>query len=87
MLRKKREKVMLDRMLPGQKGQVVSFLYPEHPAMKRLAVLGFIPGEIFTLERRRPEYLIRYGYTILAINKRIARWIMVHKMEVPYTNR
>jgi Fe2+ transport system protein FeoA len=35
-------------MIPGQKGEVASFLHPDQPAMRRLAVLGFLPGEIFS---------------------------------------
>jgi Fe2+ transport system protein FeoA len=82
MQRKAVEKLLLDALKPGDQGEVVSFLHPEYPAMRRLAALGFLPGEKFILERCRPDYLIRFGYTRLAMNKRLAREILVCKMEV-----
>jgi Fe2+ transport system protein FeoA len=74
-------------MKPGQKGLVASFLRPGQPFMQRLAVIGFLPGEVFTVERCHPDYLIRFGYTRLAINRRVAQSILVYKMTVPYVNR
>jgi Fe2+ transport system protein FeoA len=81
------EKILLTRMKAGQAGRVVSFMHPDWPAMRRLAVLGFLPGEEFLLERCRPDYLIRFGYTRLAMNRRVAREILVHKMALPYGKR
>lgn len=80
MRRRSREKVLLSMMKPGEKGEVASFLHAGEPVMRRLAVLGFLPGEIFTLERRRPDYLIRFGYTRLAMNGRVAAKIMAYKI-------
>lgn len=87
MRRKAAEKLLLAAMKPGDQGEVLSFLHPEYPAMRRLAALGFLPGEKFTLERCRPDYLIRFGYTRLAMNQMLAREILVCKMEVPFIYR
>lgn len=75
-----REPVLLHRMKPGQRGEVVSFSEPGDPAIRRLVVLGFLPGEIFILEQSRPDYLIRFGYTRIAVNKRVAGMILVNKL-------
>lgn len=86
-MRRRAERVLLSSLKPGQSGRVVSYLHPEQPAMRRLAVLGFLPGEFFTLELCRPDYLIRFGYTRVAINKKIARNILVYKMALPFGKR
>lgn len=84
---KANEKVLLAVMKPGDQGEVLSFLHPEYPAMRRLAALGFLPGEKFILERCCPDYLIRFGYTRLAMNRILAREILVCKMEVSFGYR
>lgn len=88
MIRKPvRKLTLLHRMKPGQKGEVASFSEPGDPAIRRLMVLGFLPGEIFILERSRPDYLIRFGYTRIAINKRVAGMILVNKLTGTMVNR
>lgn len=87
MRTKANEKVLLAVMKPGDQGEVLSFLHPEYPAMRRLAALGFLPGERFILERCRPGYLIRFGYTRLAMNRVLAREILVCKMEASFGYR
>jgi Fe2+ transport system protein FeoA len=77
------KKQPLAAMKQGEQGELVSFLHPEHQAMLRLISLGFLPGEIFTLERRSPDYLIRFGYTRIAISRSLAWEILVHKVKVP----
>ncbi len=83
MKRRSAEKMLLAAMKPGQIGEVISFLHPETPAVHRLAALGFLPGEKFIVERCRPDYLIRFGYTRLAINRKLAREILVYLVKVP----
>ncbi|MEW5784326.1 MAG: FeoA family protein [Bacillota bacterium] len=82
-----RAKILLAVMKPGDKGRVAAYLHPEQSATRRLAALGFLPGEMFLLERRRPDFLIRFGYTRVAINRTLARQIMVYKMTVSCGNR
>ena len=82
MREKNATKILLAAMKPGDRGEVLSFLHPEQPAMRRLASLGFLPGEKFTLERRSPDYVIRFEYTRLAINRKLAREILVGNMMV-----
>jgi len=77
------QKQLLAAMKSGEQGEVVSFLHPEHRAALRLISLGFLPGEKFTLERRSPDYLIRFGYTRIAISRSLAWEILVYKMKVP----
>lgn len=80
-------RLQLAMMKPNQTGSVSAFLHPEEPAARRLAVLGFLPGEIFVLERIRPEFLIRYGYTRIAINRRLASKIIVNILTLTRLNR
>ncbi len=88
MIRKTvRELVLLHHMRPGQAGEVASFLEPGQPAVRRLMVFGFLPGEKFILERCQPDYLIRFGWTRVAINKRIACGILVQKLARTMINR
>lgn len=70
-------RVLLSEMRPGERGRVAALLRSRNPAARRLMVLGFLPGEIFILERNSPEFLIRYGFTCLAMNRRAARGILV----------
>lgn len=72
-----RELLLLRWMKPGQRGRVYSFAESNEPVIRRLVVLGFLPGEDFVLERNRPDYLIRFGYTRIAINRGVAGKILV----------
>jgi len=78
------DKRVLAALKPGDQGEVISFLNPADPAIHRLVSLGFLPGEKFILERRRPGYLIRFGYTRLAMDRRLAMAILVYKVKVPF---
>lgn len=82
-----RELILLHHMRPGQSGEVASFLEPGQPVVRRLVVLGFLPGEKFILERCQPDYLIRFGWTRVAINRRVARGILVQKLPRTMINR
>ncbi len=87
MKRREQRKSLLTRLKPGDTAVVSSFLRPEQNSFRRLAALGFLPGENFILERNFPCYLIRYGYTRLAINRKTARGIMVYKLEAAFVPR
>ncbi len=84
---RKRDLILLSHMKPGRGGEVVSFIEPDEPAVHRLIVLGFLPGERFILERRQPDYLIRFGWTRVAINKRVAGGILIQILPGTMTNR
>lgn len=64
---------------PGERGQVAAYLDPQNLTARRLALLGLVPGEFFSVERSLPEILIRFGYTRVAINRKLARQIMIIK--------
>lgn len=76
------KKQLLATMSPGDRGEVISFFHSGSTAVRRLASIGFLPGEKFILERCWPDYLIRFGYTRLAMNRTLAREIMVYNMKV-----
>ncbi len=71
------KRVLLSEMCPGERGRVAALLRPREAIARRLMVFGFLPGELFTLERCAPEFLVRYGFTRLAMNRRAARGILV----------
>ena len=72
--------LLLSHMRRGQTGRVFSYLEPRQPVMRRLLTLGLTPGEKFMLERSQPDYLIRFGWTRIAINERVAREILIQKL-------
>ncbi|HOB87146.1 MAG TPA: FeoA family protein [Bacillota bacterium] len=79
-MRQKREAVPLKDLEPGAKGMVADLVFAEPQILRRLTTLGLIPGELVVVEQCRPDYLIRFGYTRLAINRRVAEGIKVYKM-------
>lgn len=73
-------KSLLTGLKPGEQGKVEALLFPERPVTRRLISLGLLPGEIIVLEQDYPEYLIRFGFTRVALNRKVARMIVVHKL-------
>jgi len=72
-------RVLLSRLKPGERGQVAVYLDPQNLGARRLALLGLVPGEFFSVERTLPEIIIRFGYTRVAINRKLAQQIMIIK--------
>ena len=80
-------KTLLSDLKPGERCRVNALLFTWRPVMRRLMSIGLLPGEELIVERISPEYLIRFGFTRLAINRTIAREIVVDKMAVAPGNR
>ncbi len=73
-------KSLLTGLKPGEQGRIEALLFSGRPVTRRLISLGLLPGEIITLEQTYPEYLIRFGFTRLALNRKAARLIVVRKI-------
>lgn len=72
--------ILLSQMQPGERGRIVALEYPADEPPERLLVLGLLPGEELVLEQRFPGFLIRFGCTRLAVNRKVADMIRVSKM-------
>ena len=59
----------------GQQASVLSLSGDRN----RLAVFGLVPGTEITLSQRRPAYVIQVGETELALDREIARRILVRR--------
>jgi len=61
----------LSALRPGQVGKVVS------TRQEQLHVFGLIPGAQVTLQQKHPAYVIRVGFTELALDREIADRVVV----------
>lgn len=77
----------LSNLKAGERGRINALLFAWRPVMRRLISIGLLPGEELIVERSSPEYLIRFGFTLLAINRTLARDIIVDKMTFTPGNR
>jgi Fe2+ transport system protein FeoA len=69
----------LSDMRPGQAGTVVA-IHSEHAArLERLSVLGIVPGFPVTVVQRHPAFVLRVGFTELAVDREVAEeiWLTV----------
>ena len=67
----------LDRMAPGETGQIV-FIVPREPGrLVRLAGLGVVPGATVHLQQRSPAAVLRVAETTVALDPAIAGEIYV----------
>ena len=67
------EAVSVDQMSAGQTASVLSLSGDPN----RLAVFGLVPGTEITLLQRRPACVVQVGETELALDREIARRILV----------
>jgi DtxR family transcriptional regulator, Mn-dependent transcriptional regulator len=67
----------LSSMNPGQSGTVLEIASPHHVRVERLQVLGLITDAPITLEQKNPTYVLRVGFTQLAVEREIADDILV----------
>jgi Fe2+ transport system protein FeoA len=67
------EALSVDRLETGQTASVLSL----SGSRNRLAVFGLVPGTEITLIQRRPACVIQVGETELALDREIARRILV----------
>lgn len=67
----------LAELMPGQRGTVLSLDAAQPSDARKLMALGVLPGAEITLERRRPAFVLRTGYTELAMDDTLARAVVV----------
>jgi ferrous iron transport protein A len=67
----------LELMKPGERGIVTSCKTPDETTLKKLISMGITPGVTITLEQCFPSFVIKTGYTRLALDKQIASAIHV----------
>jgi Fe2+ transport system protein FeoA len=65
----------LSALHPGQVGRVVTL--QSSTRQEQLNVFGLIPGAQVTLQQKHPAYVIRVGFTELAIDREIADRVVV----------
>jgi Fe2+ transport system protein FeoA len=69
------EALSVDQLRTGQTASVLSLSGDRN----RLAVFGLVPGTEITLLQRRPACVVRVGETELALDREIARRILVRR--------
>ncbi len=69
------EALSVDRLPAGQTARVLSL----GGSRNRLAVFGLVPGTEITLLQRRPACVVQVGETELALDREIARRILVRR--------
>lgn len=71
--------------LPEGGRAVISCLEaPGEGAGRKLAALGLLPGEEVVLEQAFPAYVLRVGYTELALDRTLARHVRVHPLRTAH---
>ncbi len=71
------EALSVDRLRTGQTASVLSL----SGSRNKLAVFGLVPGTEITLLQRRPACVVQVGETELALDREIARRILVRRPE------
>jgi Fe2+ transport system protein FeoA len=69
------EALSVDQLRAGQTASVLSL----SGSRNRLAVFGLVPGTEITLLQRRPACVVQVGETELALDREIARRILVRR--------
>lgn len=61
----------------GERGVVACLEDPAHPRCRKLVGLGLLPGVPVEVLQRRPVYVLRLGYTELALDGELAARVRV----------
>ena len=72
--------VRLSEMESGEKGIVSCLEAPSSEVARKLAALGFLPGTDVALLQRSPAYVIRSGFTEIALDGELADHVRVHPL-------
>jgi len=78
--RKREKETRLSELSPGDNATVVSVEKLSPLWGHRLSSMGIYPGARVQLKRKFPEFLLRVGYTQIAINYRVASRITVCRL-------
>jgi len=63
----------------GTCGKIVELATGDRKVLGKLMSLGIVPGAFFRLLRRRPGFLLEVGYTKVALDQELARFIIIEK--------
>ncbi|HZD04130.1 MAG TPA: FeoA family protein [Longimicrobiales bacterium] len=74
--------VRVTELREGARAVISCLEAPEDGAGRRLASLGMLPGEEVVLEQTFPAYVLRMGYTELALDRALAERVRVHLLAV-----
>ncbi len=67
----------LTQMHVGQQGQVTAINSAVESRLVNLSTYGLVPGSLITLRQRHFAYVVMIGETEVALDKEVAREIMV----------
>lgn len=71
------DSVRLSDLDAGERAVVACLEDPGHPRCRKLAGLGLLPGVPVEVLQRRPMYVLRLGYTELALDRELAARVRV----------
>lgn len=74
-----REPVSLIQLAIGEKMRVVRLLPVSEKELRKLIVFGILPGAEIEVLQRYPIYVVKVGYTQVALDDDIAKNIIVTK--------
>jgi DtxR family Mn-dependent transcriptional regulator len=72
--------IPLAELRAGERARIVYVKPRDHERMHRLSALGLYPGEVVTLHRRHPAFVVRCGETEIALDSNVAADIQVSRM-------
>lgn len=67
----------LDRCLAGTKGNVTELTAESRAILLKLMNLGIIPGASLYVVRHSPGILVKAGHTRIALDKRLAAYVLI----------
>jgi DtxR family transcriptional regulator, Mn-dependent transcriptional regulator len=71
--------VVLSRLRPGDRCEIVMIRKGARERLDRLAAFGVVAGSTIRLKQKRPAYVIQIGETDLALDEDLARAILVRR--------
>lgn len=73
--------VALTELRPGRRGVISCLEAPAGLQARKLASLGLLPGADLSVEQSFPAFVVRVGYSELALDRELARHVRVHPVE------
>ncbi|WP_378951936.1 ferrous iron transport protein A [Pelosinus sp. sgz500959] len=73
------ESLSLIHLRVGQKARVLRLLPVDEGQLRKLIVFGILPGVVVEILQRYPLYVLKVGYTQIALDDDIVKNIIVTK--------
>jgi Fe2+ transport system protein FeoA len=70
--------VRMTELGPGRKGLVSCLEAPSDAGARKLAALGLLPGTDLEVLQTSPVWVLRSGYTEIALDRELAQHVRVH---------